>query len=146
MSDLSSDMCSSDLRGHSSDDLSSVCGVCPADRGVGGKRRNHRDGAKGHRKAFGCRHINRSSRPADLVGTGTDRRRLSQQRRHKLLGPTDTAARHSLRPHPRCDHAAFPGRSEEQTYELKSLMRISYAVLCSKYKNTKNKTTYTQKQ
>src|SRR3546814_3424229 len=49
------------------------------------------------------------SRPADLVGTGTDRRRLSQQRRHKLLGPTDTAARHSLRQHPRCYHSSFPG-------------------------------------
>src|SRR3546814_2178378 len=41
-------------------------------------------------------------------------------------------------------HAAFsdraaPGRSEEHTSELQSLMRISYAVFCLK---KKNKTTY----
>src|SRR3546814_9564118 len=31
-----------------------------------------------------------------------------------------------------------PGRSEEHTSELQSLMRISYAVLCLKKKNTKD--------
>src|SRR3546814_1026592 len=31
-----------------------------------------------------------------------------------------------------------PSRSEEHTSELQSLMRISYAVFCSKKKNTKN--------
>src|SRR3546814_9494972 len=33
-------------------------------------------------------------------------------------------------------HAAEPGRSEEHTSELQSLMRISYAVFCLKKKNT----------
>src|SRR3546814_17840758 len=33
-----------------------------------------------------------------------------------------------------------PGRSEEQTSELQSLMRISYAVFCLKKKKYKNKT------
>src|SRR3546814_4879956 len=32
----------------------------------------------------------------------------------------------------------IPGRSEEHTSELQSLMRISYAVFCLKKKNTKN--------
>src|SRR3546814_8265917 len=32
-----------------------------------------------------------------------------------------------------------PGRSEEHTYELQSLMRISYAVLCLKKKNNTKK-------
>src|SRR3546814_4160638 len=33
----------------------------------------------------------------------------------------------------------YPGRSEEHTSELQSLMRISYAVFCLKKKNTQNK-------
>src|SRR3546814_6130677 len=45
---------------------------------------------------------------------------------------------------------AIPGRSEEHTSELQSLMRISYAVFCLKKKNnTSTITTYentTQKQ
>src|SRR3546814_2144009 len=42
---------------------------------------------------------------------------------------------------------ARPGRSEEHTSELQSLMRISYAVFCLKKKNnTKHKTTYTIKK
>src|SRR3546814_2268116 len=36
-------------------------------------------------------------------------------------------------------HALCPGRSEEHTSELQSLMRISYAVFC--LKQNKNKTT-----
>src|SRR3546814_2689000 len=34
--------------------------------------------------------------------------------------------------------APFPGRSEEHTSELQSLMRISYAVFCLKQKNNRN--------
>src|SRR3546814_1413580 len=34
------------------------------------------------------------------------------------------------------DHGLMPGRSEEHTSELQSLMRISYAVFCLKKKNT----------
>src|SRR3546814_3557391 len=36
------------------------------------------------------------------------------------------------------------GRSEEHTSELKSLMRMSYAVFCFHKNNTPNKTTYQQ--
>src|SRR3546814_3933168 len=36
---------------------------------------------------------------------------------------------------------ADPGRSEEHTSELQSLMRISYAVFCLKKKNNNHKTT-----
>src|SRR3546814_3057744 len=40
----------------------------------------------------------------------------------------------------RClDAPAHPGRSEEHTSELQSLMRISYAVFCLKNKNKHNK-------
>src|SRR3546814_2592305 len=37
----------------------------------------------------------------------------------------------------RCDAARAPGRSEEHTSELQSLMRISYAVFCLKKKKRK---------
>src|SRR3546814_1877041 len=47
------------------------------------------------------------------------------------------------RGHPPADVLAAPGRSEEHTSELQSLMRISYAVFCLKKKkqvtNTDNK-------
>src|SRR3546814_7520185 len=36
--------------------------------------------------------------------------------------------------------APFPGRSEEHTSELQSLMRISYAVFCLNKKNASNST------
>src|SRR3546814_3976741 len=39
---------------------------------------------------------------------------------------------------------ADPGRSEEHTSELQSLMRISYAVFCLKKKTTKSRETHTQ--
>src|SRR3546814_10866303 len=38
-------------------------------------------------------------------------------------------------------HLDIPGRSEEHTSELQSLMRISYAVFCLKKKKTTNKLT-----
>src|SRR3546814_8757346 len=38
-------------------------------------------------------------------------------------------------------HAEVPGRSEEHTSELQSLMRISYAVFCLKNKKHTNNTT-----
>src|SRR3546814_10631684 len=39
-----------------------------------------------------------------------------------------------------------PGRSEEHTSELQSLMRISYAVFCLKQKNTQHKITPIHRQ
>src|SRR3546814_2466776 len=41
----------------------------------------------------------------------------------------------------RADHPHLHARSEEQTSELQSLMRISYAVFCLKKKNQTNKNT-----
>src|SRR3546814_7959178 len=41
---------------------------------------------------------------------------------------------------------AGPGRSEEHTSELQSLMRISYAVFCLKKKTNKDKTKYHTQQ
>src|SRR3546814_3138786 len=38
-----------------------------------------------------------------------------------------------------CGEVQRPGRSEEHTSELQSLMRISYAVFCLKKKKKKNK-------
>src|SRR3546814_10504467 len=40
-----------------------------------------------------------------------------------------------------CSRSPAPGRSEEHTSELQSLMRISYAVLCLKKKNNKHDNT-----
>src|SRR3546814_2430997 len=59
--------------------------------------------------------------------------------------PVGTPARGARRPgagpraaaHPRS--SPRPARSEEHTSELQSLMRISYAVLCLKKKNHRNK-------
>src|SRR3546814_1338595 len=49
------------------------------------------------------------------------------------IGPADAAARH--RSAAKVD-SFHPWRSEEHTSELQSLMRISYAVFCSKKKTT----------
>src|SRR3546814_5595304 len=58
--------------------------------------------------------------------TGEDRR---QDVRHRsaTLRPISTSV-------PACFPSPRPGRSEEHTSELQSLMRISYAVLCLKKK------------
>src|SRR3546814_8838266 len=42
----------------------------------------------------------------------------------------------------RTPHCSVPGRSEEHTSELQSLMRISYAVFCLKKKQNKHITRY----
>src|SRR3546814_2465998 len=63
----------------------------------------------------------RCAEPAEVLLAGTGWRR--DRRRHRLLW--------RRRKH-RQDR-----RSEEHTYELQSLMRISYAVFCLKKKNTK---------
>src|SRR3546814_1684643 len=42
-----------------------------------------------------------------------------------------------------CSCGLWPGRSEEHTSELQSLMRISYAVFCLKKKNKKDTQTNT---
>src|SRR3546814_2295005 len=53
--------------------------------------------------------------------------------RHQLV--FDGTARGLFRDHV---HDAADGRSEEHTFELQSLMRISYAVFCLKKKKTSN--------
>src|SRR3546814_9949488 len=45
---------------------------------------------------------------------------------------------------PRSTRSSTPGRSEEHTSELQSLMRTSYAVFCLNKKNTVRKHTYTR--
>src|SRR3546814_5220916 len=59
---------------------------------------------------------------------------------HKSPRKPRAPRRRGSRTHdPRAEHSAFcssaPGRSEEHTSELQSLMRISYAVFCLKKKN-----------
>src|SRR3546814_5677010 len=65
--------------------------------------------------------------------------------------PAPHRRRHHRRPGPPAPHRqravpGRPGRSEEHTSELQSLMRISYAVFCLKKKTKKpNKETYIYK-
>src|SRR3546814_5097582 len=72
--------------------------------------------------------------------------------RESSLGVLLTRRTDALRHHP--GQVSFPGgrienddadRSEEHTYELQSLMRISYAVFCLKKKNKIPNTTSLQK-
>src|SRR3546814_5636346 len=73
---------------------------------------------------------------SDLLqgGAGAGRRKQprTQRRRHmgRVRDPLSPGGRADLQP----DRLS---RSEEHTSELQSLMRISYAVFCSKKKNTK---------
>src|SRR3546814_6243227 len=63
--------------------------------------------------------------------------RAHAQASHKAVFPRDLVALGELGncPDPTLDGMHLPGRSEEHTSELQSLMRISYAVFCLKKKN-----------
>src|SRR3546814_3829001 len=63
------------------------------------------------------------------------------RRRHAHATAPDAPARRRYRhwSHNRVHRAGRPGRSEEHTSELQSLMRISYAVFCLKKQNTMQK-------
>src|SRR3546814_1685206 len=119
ISDWSSDVCSSDLRGAGVQDLrSEACagGLTPRRRGAGGEDMlgamqdfelrvprllDHAAREHAHREIVTRWADGRESRP-DWAGVASDARKLAQ------------------------------ARSEEHTSELQSLMRISSAVLCLK--------------
>src|SRR3546814_6496035 len=92
-----------------------------------------RAGVRGRRGL--SRHPAGAGAPTDVVGSGTACSTGGRQRGRKGLG------RGPLRPC-RGPAAAFSERSkrsEEHTSELKSLMRISYAVFCLKKKKIEKK-------
>src|SRR3546814_5684376 len=70
-------------------------------------------------------------RSADGRAATADRRRDDQGRTGRPVSAVQTEAAHARRDRTR----EGPGRSEEHTSELQSLMRISYAVFCLKKKN-----------
>src|SRR3546814_3336923 len=69
----------------------------------------------------------------------------SRGRRSRRRSATSTHFYHEP-PHRRLAERSMqgPGRSEEHTSELQSLMRISYAVFCLKKKNTPTSNTTTE--
>src|SRR3546814_3188232 len=81
----------------------------------------------------------RSRRQADHQHPRTRRRGHHSQPARGGLGEPLDQLRHDLL-------ARSPGRSEEHTSELQSLMRISYAVFCLKKKKIRTKNTKRIKQ
>src|SRR3546814_10002150 len=121
ISDWSSDVCSSDLDGHVSDE--------PFRQGT--QRENGEVGQCGdHDRDDG-------QQPDELR---TVRRQRATGVRELLLGRQRAGQREDE--HDR--HEAAEERSEEHTSELQSLMRISYAVFCLKKKKTQINKTYRQ--
>src|SRR3546814_7783707 len=108
ISDWSSDVCSSDLLGQhlAVDRRDAVEGLA---------------GGRGHELAAD-EGLVAVGQAAGLGFHGFD----GKGGRHRLLSSLDCLH----------DRAAGRGRSEEHTSELKSLMRISYAVFCLKKKNS----------
>src|SRR3546814_4754457 len=71
--------------------------------------------------------------PSRCGGRRTRARRRVREAVRPLLGvPADQALYAGASR--ACDYVVAPGRSEEHTSELQSLMRISYAVFCLKKK------------
>src|SRR3546814_4394350 len=120
ISDWSSDVCSSDLGPVARPDAASMA---RSDHQLASRRSEQR-ADRGHQRTHQAdqAHRHRVPEPAELPDPGAALRRQAQ------LGPT---------PHHRTP------RSEEHTYELQSLMRISYAVLCLKKKKHRNTKTHT---
>src|SRR3546814_9965549 len=125
ISDWSSDVCSSDLqemrpslahRNLHGARQRSQCGNGSAIDPLGGERRNG--------PLQGCPKIEQLNEIADRPG-GDSGAGIRPQLDHALLSQLT-------------DGFAYR-RSEEHTSELKSLMRISYAVFCLKKKKTHNK-------
>src|SRR3546814_9277745 len=118
ISDLSSDVCSSDLRPlrfslpllhERGDELhASLPGVEP------GGDRPHR------------RRLHKKGRPS----LAADRGRAARPARYRRSGAQPWAASEDRRPGRTDAHHQRKPRSEEHTSELQSLMRISYAVFC----------------
>src|SRR3546814_3013879 len=80
----------------------------------------------------------RRTAPFDCLAGAQDRLRQAQGER-KNRHVSRRLNRRRQRHQPRLEHA----RSEEHTSELQSLMRISYAVFCSKKKKQQEKTQHT---
>src|SRR3546814_7635373 len=131
ISDWSSDVCSSDLRARSPTPRPArqTSASCREPRNVGGPHPRNRRGVSLHRR----QHV---------VDAGAQLGR-PVERGQRPLGGDDIVvahiAHHRARLHAgrhRVPVRNVP-RSEEQTSELQSLMRISYAVFCLKKKKTK---------
>src|SRR3546814_4088507 len=69
----------------------------------------------------------------DDIGVGVSAARGGDHRRHLGIGERGAGADHAGDEEGEDDRR--PGRSEEHTSELQSLMRISYAVFCLKKKH-----------
>src|SRR3546814_10694081 len=113
ISDWSSDVCSSDLQLHRlGGDEAGLLGRLGDDRVAGGQR---------------CRHLPRENRQREVPRRDAEKDAAPVQRDLVALAG---------RPRQRQRRAKVgaPARSEEQTSELQSLMRISYAVFCLKKK------------
>src|SRR3546814_10890668 len=123
ISDWSSDVCSSDLVRLANDVRP------PAVEGVQHRRQPHEE------NPFSPRII---VHPADAAGSQSERAERSDQRPGAgrknmiivVLGTSNRLIPLSLLP----GRALLAGRSEENTSELQSLMRLSYAVFCLKKK------------
>src|SRR3546814_2713976 len=117
ISDWSSDVCSSDLRG------------------AGGERRQHDDGALAalHRKAEVHRLALAQQQGVEVPCEEREQNSAdeNQRRRQRHAAPGDAAEA--------AEQPVVQVRSEEHTSELQSLMRISYAVFCLKKKKTKQR-------
>src|SRR3546814_4761505 len=125
ISDVSSDVCSSDLpveRPGQRYRLRRVLIVQPVERPAG----RHRGEGEAGRELE--RQPQQARRAGEVVARVAALQRNVQQRLAAGL----------LEHHPKQDRP--PGRSEEHTSELQSLMRISYAVFCLKKKNVTNPT------
>src|SRR3546814_8917575 len=122
ISDWSSDVCSSDLRGFAH--LLDIGNDAPRARGdvAPGRGQHHLA-----RRAFDQRHAQFLLQLADLGGERglADEARRRGAAEVQVLGEGDEVLEVT-------QVHGFPPRSEEHTSELQSLMRISYAVFCLK--------------
>src|SRR3546814_2785380 len=114
ISDWSSDVCSSDLRGAGDGEGSVEVGQVAVDDGQGGVQVGQ-DGV-------------------EVAGVGLDER---GQRADRVAAGAQRCGQLVAAGHEEVEDGAGAVRSEEHTSELRSLMRISYAVFCLKKKTRK---------
>src|SRR3546814_5972402 len=125
ISDWSSDVCSSDLNERQTDHGADQEGI--------GQRQRRSVILLADRRADG-RGEQRLGKA--LIGGGDARHMAEILHRDRAEIAADKADEPDIDHHQRGEH---PQRSEEHTSELKSLMRISYAVFCLKKNKTNNK-------
>src|SRR3546814_1289476 len=116
ISDWSSDVCSSDLPKYFSNEKT---------------RRAEESYVRGHRRRSRHRRVRFQPRAAPQSGA-----RNAVPRRDDQLRRPPAIVRTRRADQGRDAVQRYPVRSEEHTSELKSLMRISYAVFCLKIKTT----------